>query len=136
MLPVLRAFLDAHKLSDVTVVADAGMVSEANNRAIEAAGLSFIPGARIPDVPYAVTAWRDPHPDADIPDGQAFAQPRRPDPATTPRLHVLLPVPGRPGPTHPTRYRPEDHQGRKRRGAISHRNHQGPGSLLAASLFR
>ncbi|MCN0179965.1 hypothetical protein [Salinispora arenicola] len=76
MLPVLRAFLDAHKLSDVTVVADAGLVSEANNRAIEAAGLSFIPGARIPDVPYAVTAWRDPHPDADIPDGQAFAQPR------------------------------------------------------------
>jgi transposase len=32
MLPVLRTFLDAHHLSEVTVVADAGMVSEANKR--------------------------------------------------------------------------------------------------------
>jgi len=38
MLPVLRTFLDAHQLADVTVVADAGMVSEANKRAIEDAG--------------------------------------------------------------------------------------------------
>lgn len=74
MLPVLKAFLDAHHLSDVTVVADAGMVSEANKHAIEAAGLSFILGARIPDVPYAITAWRDAHPDAEIPDGHVFIQ--------------------------------------------------------------
>ncbi|WUI10388.1 IS1634 family transposase [Micromonospora sp. NBC_00421] len=75
MMPVLRAFLDAHRLSDVTVVADAGMVSEANKRAIEAAGLSFILGARVPDVPYVVAAWRDAHPDTDIPDGHVFVQP-------------------------------------------------------------
>ena len=54
MLPVLTAFLREHDLSGVTVVADAGMVSEANKRAIEAAGLSFILGARVPDVPYVV----------------------------------------------------------------------------------
>ncbi|MFY1636378.1 IS1634 family transposase [Solwaraspora sp. WMMB335] len=75
MLPVLRAFLEAHRLSDVTVVADAGMVSEANKRAIEAAGLSFILGARVPDVPYTVQQWRDAHPEAEIPDGHVFVQP-------------------------------------------------------------
>ena len=37
------------------------MVSEANRRAVEAAGLSFILGARIPDVPYVVTEWRRQH---------------------------------------------------------------------------
>jgi hypothetical protein len=30
MLPVINAFKTAHQLSDVTVVADAGMISEAN----------------------------------------------------------------------------------------------------------
>jgi transposase len=51
MLPTVQAFQAAHNLTDVTVVADAGMVSESNQKAIEAAGLSFILGARIPDVP-------------------------------------------------------------------------------------
>jgi transposase len=55
MLPTIRAFMAAHRLTDVTVVADAGMVSEANKRAIEAAELSFILDARIPDIPYVVT---------------------------------------------------------------------------------
>lgn len=75
MVPVLRAFLDAHGLSDVTVVADAGMTSEANKRAIEQAGLSFILGARVPDVPYVVSAWRQANPDGEIPDGHVFIQP-------------------------------------------------------------
>ena len=48
MLPVINAFKTAHQLSDVTVVADAGMISEANQKAIQAAGLSFILGTRIP----------------------------------------------------------------------------------------
>ena len=38
MLPVIEAFMAAHQLPDVTVVADAGMISEANQKAIEAAG--------------------------------------------------------------------------------------------------
>jgi hypothetical protein len=62
MLPVIEAFMAAHQLPDVTVVADAGMVSEANQKQIEAAGLSFILGARIPDVPYVVSRWRREHP--------------------------------------------------------------------------
>ena len=51
MLPTIRAFMTAHRLTDVTIVADAGMVSAGNQRAIEAEGLSFILGARIPDIP-------------------------------------------------------------------------------------
>ena len=58
MLPVIEKFMAAHRLPDVTVVADAGMVSEANQKAIEDAGLSFILGMKVPDVPYLVDKWR------------------------------------------------------------------------------
>jgi hypothetical protein len=75
MLPVIEAFMTAHQLPDVTVVADAGMVSEANQKQIEAAGLSFILGAKIPFVPYHVAQWRREHPGDDIPDGHIFTQP-------------------------------------------------------------
>lgn len=75
MLPTIRAFMEAHKLQDVTIVADAGMISEGNKRAIEAAGLSFVLGARIPDIPYVVQQWRQEHPDQEIPDGHIFTQP-------------------------------------------------------------
>jgi Transposase DDE domain len=74
MLPVIESFMAAHQLPDVTVVADAGMVSEANRKDIEAAGLSFILGARIPDVPYHVAQWRREHPGEQIPDGHIFTQ--------------------------------------------------------------
>ena len=75
MLPTITAFMAAHQLADVTVVADAGMVSDGNKRAIEAAGLSFILGARIPDIPYVVARWRREHPDQEIPDGLVLTQP-------------------------------------------------------------
>jgi hypothetical protein len=75
MLPTIQAFMKAHQLSDVTVVADAGMISAGNQRAIEAAGLSFILGARIPEVPYVVDQWRRQHPGRDLHDGQIFTQP-------------------------------------------------------------
>ena len=72
MLPVIEAFMTAHQVPEVTVVADAGMVSDANRRDIEKAGLSFILGARIPDVPYPVAQWRREHPGEPIPDGHIF----------------------------------------------------------------
>jgi hypothetical protein len=75
MLPVIGKFMAAHQLPDVTVVADAGMISEANQKAIEAAGLSFILGMKIPDVPYVIGQWRREHPGEDIPDGHVFTQP-------------------------------------------------------------
>jgi hypothetical protein len=90
VVPVLTAFLREHDLSGVTVVADAGMVSEANKRAIEAAGLSFILGARLPDVPYPVAEWRKAHPDEQIPDGQVFVQPWPAGPADKRRDHTFV----------------------------------------------
>jgi DDE family transposase len=75
MLPVTGKFMAARQLPDVTVVADAGMISEANQKAIEAAGLSFIVGMKIPDVPYQVAQWRREHPGEAIPDGHVFTQP-------------------------------------------------------------
>jgi Transposase DDE domain len=75
MLPVINAFKAAHDLTDVTVVADAGMISEANQVALQAAGLSFILGARIPYLPDVVREWRGKHPDEAIPEGLVLTQP-------------------------------------------------------------
>ena len=57
------------------MVADAGMISEANQVALQAAGLSFILGTRIPFLPDVVREWRDKHPDEAIPDGLVLTQP-------------------------------------------------------------
>jgi len=51
------------------------MVSDRNKKAIEAAGLSFVLGARIPDIPYVVTKWRRDHADQPLPDGLILTQP-------------------------------------------------------------
>ena len=75
MLPVINAFKAAHHLTDVTVVADAGMISEANQVALQAAGLSYILGARIPFLPDVVREWRDTHPDEAVPDQLVLTQP-------------------------------------------------------------
>jgi hypothetical protein len=75
MLPVINAFKAAHQLTDVTVVADAGMISEANQVALQAVGLSFVLGTRIPQLPDVVREWRDTHPDEAIPDGLVLRQP-------------------------------------------------------------
>jgi hypothetical protein len=75
MLPVIEAFMTARRLPDVTVIADAGMVSEANQKQIEAAGLSFILGMKIPHVPCAAAQWRREHPGEDLPGGYIFTQP-------------------------------------------------------------
>jgi transposase len=89
MLPTIRAFMAAHHLRDVTIVADAGMISEQNRKAIEAAGLSFILGARIPEVPYVVTEWRREHPDQQMPDGLILTQPWPAGPADKRRDQVI-----------------------------------------------
>jgi hypothetical protein len=89
MLPTIRSFLDAHHFDDVVVVADAGMISAANQRAIEDAGLSFILGAKIPDIPYVVDRWRRDHPDQQIPDGHVFTQPWPAGPTDNRRDQVI-----------------------------------------------
>jgi hypothetical protein len=90
ILPVVQAFAAAHQLPEVTVVADAGMLSEANLAELEDAGLRFIVGARIPDIPYQVAAWRRAHPDEPIPDGQVFTQPWVMGTKTEPRRRTIF----------------------------------------------
>ena len=96
----------AHRLPDVTVVADAGMISEANQKAIEAAGLSFILGMKIPDVPYRVAQWRREHPGQDIPDRHVFTQPWPAGPSSTrPDQVIYYRYKARPGPPDAARSR-------------------------------
>ncbi|MDT3446867.1 IS1634 family transposase [Pseudofrankia sp. BMG5.37] len=89
MLPVIKAFMATHRLRDVTVVADAGMISEANRKAIEAEGLSFILGMKIPDIPYVISSWRRDNPDSEIADGQIFTQPWPASPTDQRRDQVI-----------------------------------------------
>jgi hypothetical protein len=51
------------------------MISEANQVASQAAGLSFVLGARIPHLPDVVREWRDTHPDEAILHGLVLTQP-------------------------------------------------------------
>jgi hypothetical protein len=89
MLPTIEAFMAAHKLADVTVVADAGMISAASKKAIEDAGLSFILGMKIPNIPYAVAEWHREHPDEQMPDGLILTQPWPAGPADKRRDLVI-----------------------------------------------
>ena len=89
MLPAIEAFMAAHQLPDVTVVADAGMISEANQKDIEAAGLSFILGMKIPHVPYVVKQWQREHPGGQMPDGLILTQPWSAGPKNDRRDQVI-----------------------------------------------
>lgn len=52
LIPVLASFQDRHKVDDIVVVADAGMLSAGNLNALEDASFSFIVGSRISKAPY------------------------------------------------------------------------------------
>ncbi len=75
MIPIIREFVDAHGIAGVTVVADAGMMSEANLKDVEDAGWSFIVGGKLPDIPYQVAQWRRDHPDGAPTDQMILTQP-------------------------------------------------------------
>lgn len=90
MLPVVQAFMAAHHLPEVTVVADAGMMSEQNLKDLEDAGLKFIVGARIPEVPYQVAQWQRDHPGEQLPDQHIFIQPWIMGPNTDKRKRTIF----------------------------------------------
>jgi hypothetical protein len=73
MIPTLKAFMAVHGLTDVIVVADRGMISDENWKAIEAEGLSFIIGEKLPFLPYAVMKWQRDNPGAQYDDGQVWS---------------------------------------------------------------
>jgi len=75
MIPVLTEFMAAHRLPEVTVVADAGMLSDTNLKALAGAGLRFIVGQRIPQVFYQLEQWQKTHPGQQPTDQMILAQP-------------------------------------------------------------
>ncbi len=58
ILPVMEAFKKQHKLSDITVVADAGMLSHKNLEALTIAGYTYIVGSRLHKIPYDVAEYK------------------------------------------------------------------------------
>jgi transposase len=75
LIPVLEAFQQRHGVTDMVVVADAGMLSAANLNALEDAGFSFIVGSRISKAPYDLAAHFDRHGDY-FTDGQILESAR------------------------------------------------------------
>ena len=51
IIPVVQGFQNRHQVADMVVVADAGMLSAANLKAIDEAGLRFIVGSRVTKAP-------------------------------------------------------------------------------------
>lgn len=58
LLPVIEAFQAQHKLSNVTIVADAAMLSASNLEALTKAGYTYIVGSRLHKVPYAIAEYQ------------------------------------------------------------------------------
>ena len=71
LLPVIRAFQDRHALEGLVVVADAGMLSAANLRELDEAGLKFIVGSRVTKAPKDLESHFRWHGDA-FTDGQVI----------------------------------------------------------------
>ena len=69
ILPIIRAFQDRHGLADIVVVADAGMLSATNLRALDEASLRFIVGSRMTKAPIDLASHFRWHGDA-FDDGQ------------------------------------------------------------------
>ena len=69
LLPVIQGFQARHGLSDFVVVADAGMLSGSNLKALDEAGLRFIVGSRVTKAPADLASHFRWHGDA-FTDGQ------------------------------------------------------------------
>ena len=80
-LPSVEAFMDTYDLHDVTVVADAGMISEANRRDLDAAGLSYVLGGKTRELPYPIWKWRNDHPGVEYTHDQIWVSRDPGDPA-------------------------------------------------------
>jgi len=89
ILPVLEAFAKSHQVDGLTVVADAGMMSQNNARALLEAGFHVIMGHRIATEPHIVKRWRQKHPGQGLKDGQVFCQPENIGTEADPRWCVI-----------------------------------------------
>jgi Transposase DDE domain len=75
IIPLVQRFVAAHGIGGVTVIADAGMMSETNLAEIEDVGWSFVIGGKLPDVPYVIKQWRQDNPGLEPGDGMTLTQP-------------------------------------------------------------
>jgi hypothetical protein len=69
IIPIVKQFQSRHNLADMVVVADAGMLSAANLRELDEAGLRFIVGSRVTKAPADLASYFRWHGDA-FTDGQ------------------------------------------------------------------
>ena len=58
IVPVLTEFCQKYKIQDVTVVADAGMLSQTNLDKLVTAGYHYIVGSRLYKIPYEIAAYQ------------------------------------------------------------------------------
>lgn len=58
ILPVIEAFKEQHDLINVTVVADAAMLSAKNLEALTNAGYTYIVGSRLNKIPYDIAKYK------------------------------------------------------------------------------
>jgi len=58
ILPVMEAFKKEHGLINITVVADAAMLSKNNLEALEKAGYTYIVGSKLQKIPYDIAEYR------------------------------------------------------------------------------
>lgn len=75
LIPVLEQFQARHGVTDMVVVADAGMLSASNLNALEDAGFGFIVGSRITKAPYDLADHFEKHGDY-FTDGQILESAR------------------------------------------------------------
>ena len=59
ILPVVEQFAARHSVTDITVVADAAMLSRSNLEAISSAGYHYIVGSRLSKIPYDIADYQD-----------------------------------------------------------------------------
>ncbi len=58
ILPVISAFKKQHSLTDITIVADAAMLSSKNLEALTNAGYTYIVGSRLQKIPYDIAEYQ------------------------------------------------------------------------------
>jgi len=58
MLPVLETFREQHRLQNITVVADASMLSSKNMEALTQSGYTYNVGSRLHKIPYEIAEYQ------------------------------------------------------------------------------
>src|SRR5665648_280612 len=91
LIPVLTAFGKRHGVTDMVVVAAAGMLSAANLDALEDAGFTFIVGSRLVKAPYDLADHFERHGNY-FTDGQVLESSRVMGTGPVSYTHLTLPT--------------------------------------------